>query len=578
MNELLQTFPAELGHHWEWFASSSFKATAWLILVLAVLQLLRKSSAGWRHLIAVCGAIGIPLIFMLNLSAIPERHGWQPFARRTVAKVEVGMMRAMLSEHSGGSAPSGVAAVEDPTVPSYASGSTEVKIGMIALWCLGCCIVGVRFLLRLRRPQLSLLADAPDELKQLLNRECTRLNLRKTPTLQLAPDAMPMVYGLMGAVIVLPTGAIHWPAEKLIAVLRHELAHFQRRDVVWSVIVEAALLVLWWHPLARILRRQTLEWMEQACDDAVINSGIAPTQYATHLLSLSHRNSLKSVSAYGLAALSSGGQEVRFRRVLDEDRSRVAVASTKAAGTCLLALALLIPGTLLVSCSTVPKDTPTQQPLTRTAPPVKIPSAPGDASQIRLAVKIFEINFPSEEEREKPGISRWLDGEAQLLSSEEGSGLFDPGKPGTDILSAPQIVVAPGREAKLEVGNQVPLSDQPEPAFAKVGIAVETLVWPTGDTDILKVNVLSSVTEVTGYEADDTGFRVPQLRRLEGKYQGLLQNGSYLLIGQRTQPIDVDEKIPLLGDVPLLGRLFQSSKTSQKQKVIAAHFSFTELP
>ena len=68
MSELIESFSGEFRYHWEWLAGSSIKATVWLLFVLAVLQVFRRISASWRHTVAICGAVGVPLVFVPRLS------------------------------------------------------------------------------------------------------------------------------------------------------------------------------------------------------------------------------------------------------------------------------------------------------------------------------------------------------------------------------------------------------------------------------------------------------------------------------------------------------------------------------
>lgn len=578
MTELIEAFSVGLGRHWSWLAGSSIKATAWLLVVLAILQLLRKSSAGWRHMISVGGAIGVPLIFLLNLSLIPDELGWRPFVRNPIELSEVRIMYSTQVEAMDAPFKLTGALEADPAAAAVSSASFDARTGIVALWWLGCIVVGLRLLLRLRTPRVSQLTAAPAALKIVLDRECGLMDIRPIPALLTSPKAMPMVYGLRRAAIILPTGAIEWSTAKLTSIIRHELAHLRRRDVFWSMMVEAALLPVWWNPFARVLRRRALEWTEQACDDAVINTGVAPTQYATDLLSLSLRNALIPTSAHGLAALSKPGQQARFERVLAEGAERGTISSRKAAITGLLTLGLLILATLFVSCSSVPKDATARDQRVAIAPVVNIPRAVEGAEQIRLSVKIFEVDFPSDEELEKSTLADWIAGRKKLLAAADGAELFDLQRPGSDILSAPHIVTEPGRQAKLEIGSLVPLSGEDKPEFAKVGIEIDSVVWPTGETNTLKVDLTNSTREVVGHEPDEGGFDVPQIRHLQGKYQGLLPNGSYLLIGQPMQPVLLRDKVPVLGDIPLLGRMFRSSRVGRERKVVAAQFSFSKSP
>ena len=77
-----------------------------------------------------------------------------------------------------------------------------------------------------------------------------------------------------------------WPRERIGIVLRHELAHVQRGD--WAVQVAAELLksVYWFNPVLWVVGRRLRLESEHACDDAVMNSGIEASSYASHLVDL----------------------------------------------------------------------------------------------------------------------------------------------------------------------------------------------------------------------------------------------------------------------------------------------------
>ena len=87
----------------------------------------------------------------------------------------------------------------------------------------------------------------------------------------LSPAApMPLAWGILRPVIVLPAAAPSWPAARLRAVLLHESMHHRRRDLLTQAIAQAACCLYWCHPLAWLaLARQRVE-RERACDDAVL--------------------------------------------------------------------------------------------------------------------------------------------------------------------------------------------------------------------------------------------------------------------------------------------------------------------
>jgi TonB family protein len=137
---------------------------------------------------------------------------------------------------------------------------------------------------------------------------------------------MPVTWGVLQPRVLLPKEAEDWPLERVRVVLSHELAHVQRRDWLFQMLAEAGRVLYWFNPLAWVncdrLRRES----EQACDDAVLNSGIDAPDYAEHLLELAR--TLKSSDRAWSVALAMARQtnlERRFMAMLDPSVKRRAV-------------------------------------------------------------------------------------------------------------------------------------------------------------------------------------------------------------------------------------------------------------
>jgi TonB family protein len=134
---------------------------------------------------------------------------------------------------------------------------------------------------------------------------------------------MPLAWGILRRVIVVPAAALKWPAPRVRAVLLHESMHHRRRDLLTQAIAQAACCLFWCHPLAWLaLARQRRE-RERACDDAVLRHGIAAHEYATHLIDVvrcvaSSRRKWSDAPAMAEAS----GLETRVRAVLDRDVDR----------------------------------------------------------------------------------------------------------------------------------------------------------------------------------------------------------------------------------------------------------------
>jgi TonB family protein len=96
--------------------------------------------------------------------------------------------------------------------------------------------------------------------------------------------ALLFTWGLRRPAIVLPESAPDWPAERIRAVLGHELAHVRRGD--WAVQMAAGLLrcAYWVNPLVWLACHRLRQTGEQACDDAALGTGMAASDYAAHVL------------------------------------------------------------------------------------------------------------------------------------------------------------------------------------------------------------------------------------------------------------------------------------------------------
>jgi TonB family protein len=86
--------------------------------------------------------------------------------------------------------------------------------------------------------------------------------------------------------IILPADAREWTDERARVVLAHELAHIRRGDWTAQMLGELLRAIYWFNPLVWIACRRMRQESEHACDDAVLQSGVDPTDYASHLLDL----------------------------------------------------------------------------------------------------------------------------------------------------------------------------------------------------------------------------------------------------------------------------------------------------
>ena len=157
-----------------------------------------------------------------------------------------------------------------------------------------------------------------------LDRIARQLGLSRAPKLLIgAADAVPMVWGVWRARLLLPRGFESWSTEKLRGVLHHELAHLRRRDPLMLWLAQAVKALHWFNPLAWLTLRALRADQERACDDSVLRAGVRPSDYAQHLLDLSrHSRAAPGLALCALTMTRCAPVESRVRDILDPKRPR----------------------------------------------------------------------------------------------------------------------------------------------------------------------------------------------------------------------------------------------------------------
>jgi len=84
--------------------------------------------------------------------------------------------------------------------------------------------------------------------------------------------------------ILIPTHFESMDHDQQAMILRHELAHIQRRDVLARTLLEAIAVIFWFHPLVWLVLKRYDQETEKACDDAVLHGGYPAPSYSETLL------------------------------------------------------------------------------------------------------------------------------------------------------------------------------------------------------------------------------------------------------------------------------------------------------
>ena len=368
-------------------ADAALRAAVLLLLAAGVILSWRGASAAARHLVwtgALAGALAMPLLTAfvpgLPVSNFPDvRRLWSPVpsgvlpdesfvaagdavtAVSVSATIEPPVPAAALAAAADAAVRRGtlapdasldvsLAATEAPRLPT---GGDRVPL-LVALWALGAALVLVpvvlgrlRVLLIARHARPVLGAPWADVAADVLARHPGAARVR---LLESDDATMPMTWGALHPVVLLPTAAASWTVRQRRDVLLHELAHVRRRDCLTQLVAQLACAVHWFNPLAWIAARRLQVEREHACDDSVLAAGARPSDYATHLLEVARTMRVGSVAPLGAVAMARRAQlSERLLAVLDARRrrdqltARVAVPATAVAMAVVLVLAAFEP-------------------------------------------------------------------------------------------------------------------------------------------------------------------------------------------------------------------------------------------
>jgi len=148
-----------------------------------------------------------------------------------------------------------------------------------------------------------------------------------------------------------------------------------------------------------------------------------------------------------------------------------------------------------------------------------------------------------------------------------------------NVLSTPTIVTLDNEEAEIVVGTNVPFitgqqlstaNDNPFQTIERQDVGLRLKVKPQiNEGDTIKLELEQEVSSVSATTVTGAADITTSTRSINTTV--LVEDGQTLVLGGLNDDMitDVIEKVPLLGDIPVLGRLFQfKSKTKSKKNLV----------
>lgn len=426
-----------------WLADVALQATLILAAAGGFVMLRPRMAAARRHTLCIAALLTIPVLILCSgLAPVWRPFGELPSSARVTWPAEVAVRKTFYPD--GSQKETAASATPAPQIIDGRSVSPWVLLSCLWLAGIGAgALALVRAALRLRRLSRTTVAESDPRLLQIFQETQRRLKvaLPDSALRRSAACVVPMTWGWRQGTVLLPAEASEWSDARLRLVLRHELAHIARGDVLMSFLTTVSALLLWFHPLVWLLWRAGNQAREQACDDIALQHEEASREdFAAELLSAVselrgfHRCTLPLALAMA-ASSQARAMRNRLASILDEARARSPWPRSQGVLLMLSAIVAAFALSGLTACRT---------------------SNPGRA-QIQISSKVFEITTKNDSTLLSDAGLPATDGTGiQMMGIHDDKVVAElirklSSKKGVDLLSAPSVTTRDKQTAKVEI-------------------------------------------------------------------------------------------------------------------------------
>lgn len=327
------------------------KSSLILAITLVLSFLFRKRPASFRHLLLVIALIGL-LVLPFLMAFAP---GWQTSIlpsswARPVENITIQLDAAPASHVLAGeikevSYGSGIAPARGPEglegslhgirenspVLLFSNPGDFYHYGVIVLWSAGLMFLLLKLFLGLygtvRLTHQAVTMDGYPW-KQLFLLFLSKTPLRKkVRLLRNNQVVVPMTWGVINPVVILPAESRHWPLDQCSSVLFHELSHVKRGDFLVRLLAKISCSFYWFNPLCWMVFRKLKREQEKACDEMVLKTGIKPSTYASYLLQM--KKSIEKKHYLPAAAIGMAGRSEFKDRLLSILKQHINIKEVK---------------------------------------------------------------------------------------------------------------------------------------------------------------------------------------------------------------------------------------------------------
>jgi len=382
--------------------ATSLEAAVLVVLLAALTRFLgKKLSPAWQY------AVWMLLLAKIALPLLPgDLDGqlrWIPLPETIETRMAAGYREGLLKDETSVSATDGTIGAGSPAV-IVGSGSVSEPpkldgwrlqdnvLKIIALaWLLGMVVVWLVLLSGHARMVSALRREAelpvPGELTDLFARIRADKGIRSGISLRLTRLASaPALFGMKSPVVLIPQDLIGQLNEaEWECVLRHELAHWQRRDIPVNLAAYLLASVHWFNPAVWYGLRRMRIAQENACDAKVLRTSGAELKmtYAASIVKLLEIGVPLKAAPSGVGFYGDMKQ-LKRRMVMIRDYQPVRKRASFAGITILiLTAALMLPSTLAAG-----RPSPDENPGNANSPETAVAETPADKPSERVSLKL----------------------------------------------------------------------------------------------------------------------------------------------------------------------------------------------
>ncbi|EEF59678.1 M56 family metallopeptidase [Pedosphaera parvula] len=428
-----------------------------------------------------------------------------------------------------------------------------------------------------------------------------RLHIKKTVRLcKSVLVEVPTVIGWLRPIILMPAGCLAGLSPAQVEyILAHELAHVRRHDYLVNLLQCLAETILFYHPAVWWVSKRIREERENCCDDVAVSVCGDPLGYARTLAALEE---LRGSQNQLVMAAAGAPLLQRIRRLLGQAERNPSHQAWPLAGIIVLLLVAAL--TIGLRSSRAVADQ-TQETISKTNKLVTGRMLPANARktfvqsdksltgaqlpQIVVQSKFFEVdekdfpkaifNLPAVSNAVCAIATPWQPVSAPkeqcftgMLTGPQYQAAVKQLEMASciDMLTAPSVITQSGRQAQIQAVDLIEILTNASPSAAKMQLPFGPVldVLPTVTPDKLGVQ-LTGIATVTML-LDAPSVVLPRIQFTQLSTEMTLKDGQTLVMGglmPETITI-VKDRVPVLADIPLAGRLFRSGSTSKSRKYL----------